>query len=338
MLNNIQMSDTNYTKEKNKAKPKYHIKKEFYYVLVIILLVFVNIFSIIYFTKFYNIANFYQKKYPYIELSRNFIAQENYLTNLQPLRESLIELVAEEEKNGNEISLYFEYLNTGGNISINQDSRILPASLNKLPLSMVVMKKVEKGEWKLNDELIFSADDIDERYGDLYKSEVGSRYTIEFLLKQMLQKSDNTAVKIFVRNLDEVELDEILESTGLKDLFDENGKVAAKEYSRLFRTLYTASYLNRDNSQYLLDLLTQTNFNEFLKQGFDQQIILSHKFGLNKGERIYADSGIIYFPYRPCLITILIHPVTESQLEDEEKAQEIMKKIATLINSYISEK
>lgn len=73
---------------------------------------------------------------------RHFMEEKNIITTLQPIREKYREIV---EKNGSDsISLYFEYLNTGANISINPDLRILPASLIKVPLAMAVMKKIER--------------------------------------------------------------------------------------------------------------------------------------------------------------------------------------------------
>ncbi len=318
------------------TKTKYHIKKEFYYVFIIIILFFVNVFSVIWYTQFYSIENKYTKEFPYIEFSRNFISQEHYLTNLQPLRENLIALIAEEEAKGNEISLYFEYLNTGGNVSINQDKRIFPASLNKVPVALAVLKKVEDGEWGMNDELLLTPADLDDRYGDLYKSPTGSKFTVEFLLKKLLEESDNTSVMIFVRNLEEAELDEPLEEIGLKGLFDEHGKITAKEYSRLFRTLYTASYLNRENSQFVLKSLQKTNFNGFLSQGIPSDIPFPHKFGINKSERVFTDSGIVYIPYRPYLLTVLIHRTTDSLENDQEESAAIMQKISKIAYEYIS--
>jgi len=321
-------------KEKNRSE--YFIKKYFYYKIFLIFLILTNLFSLIYFTRFYSIEDKYVKEYPYIEFSRNFIPQKHYLTNLQPLREDLISLVAEEEAKGNEISLYFEYLNTGGNVSINQDKRIFPASLNKVPVALAVLKKVEDGKWKMQDELLLTPDDVDDQFGNLYKSPVNSKFTIEFLLKQLLEKSDNTAVRIFVRNLEKEELDEPLEEIGLKGLFDEHGRISAKEYSRLFRTLYTASYLNRANSQYILKSLENTDFNGFLSTGVPSEIIFPHKYGINKPERVFTDSGIVYLTYRPYLLTVLIHRTTDSLEKDQEAAAAIMQRISEITYTYIS--
>ncbi len=98
-------------------------------------------------------------KYPLLDPMRHFMDEENIITTLQPIRLKFREIV---EKNGpDDISLYFEYFNTGANISINPDLRILPASLIKVPLAMAVMKKVERGEWLLTNELVMMKDDRD---------------------------------------------------------------------------------------------------------------------------------------------------------------------------------
>lgn len=90
------------------------------------------------------------------------MTEENIITTLQPIRLKFNEIV---QKNGpKSISIYFEYLNTGANISINQDLRILPASLIKVPLAMAVMKKIERGEWLLSNELILMKEDRDTKW------------------------------------------------------------------------------------------------------------------------------------------------------------------------------
>ena len=78
-------------------------------------------------------------QYPLIDVSRNIIPQEYFLVNLQPLR---IELknIAYAEPEGT-VAVYFEYLNTGANIQINEESRFYPASLVKLAAAMAAMRK-----------------------------------------------------------------------------------------------------------------------------------------------------------------------------------------------------
>lgn len=138
-------------------------------------------------------------QYPFLDPMRNFLHEEDIITTLQPIREEFQKIVTREGPNS--ISIYFEYLTTGANISINQDLRILPASLIKVPLAMAVMKKVESGHWNLDNELVLMKEDRDINWGEVYKRPIGSTITIRELIDEMLLNSDNTAYHILYRNL-----------------------------------------------------------------------------------------------------------------------------------------
>jgi len=274
-------------------------------------------------------------RYNMLDPARSIVSQDDFLSTIEPTRKQMKEIVAKYEKNGNKIGVYFEFLNTGANVSINQDTRFWPASLSKMPTVFVVMKRIEEGKWKLSDELVLFEEDKDERFGDLYKKPVGTRFTIEDLIKETLINSDNTSHKILVRNLDSEEYTDMFAALGMEELFNEDYNVTAKEYSRIFRTLYNASYLNRNNSQKLLEWLSQSEFSEFLGSGFPETVKFSHKIGEEFKEVVFLDSGIVYIPERPCLITVMV------EVEDGggvEKAKQIMKEISKSAYDYVSQK
>ncbi|HTE22812.1 MAG TPA: serine hydrolase [Candidatus Limnocylindria bacterium] len=267
------------------------------------------------------------EKYPFIDIARNYIPQEHFIVNIQPLREKLNQIV---EKDGADtISVYFEFLNTGANIQINNTARFYPASLVKLPSALVAMKKVEKGEWHMDSRLVLFEQDKDQRYGSLYQKPVGTSFSIQELVQALLTQSDNTAHRMLMRNLSETELGELKDALGLDDLFDEKSEVSAKEYSRLFRALYNSSFLKRSGSQYILDQLNQTPFNRMLPAGLPQGTAFSHKIGEDNVEKNYLDSGIVYLLDRPYLLTVMI------KKHDQAKAQAIMKQISQEAHTYV---
>src|SRR3989344_6137243 len=75
---------------------------------------------LIYETKFRSAAN---NPYPLIDISRNFIPQEYFFSTIEHIRKEIKQIVANYEKEGNHIGVYFEFLNTGANVSVNQDMR-----------------------------------------------------------------------------------------------------------------------------------------------------------------------------------------------------------------------
>ncbi|MBP9816453.1 MAG: serine hydrolase [Candidatus Pacebacteria bacterium] len=274
----------------------------------------------------------FQERFPFIDLSRHLIAQEHFITTLQPVREYLQGIVASEGPET--ISIYLEYLNTGANISINQDLRIFPASLVKVPLAMAVMKKVQGGDWKLHNELVLMPEDKDPNWGDVHKRPIGTRITIDELLHEMLVSSDNTAFRMLYRNLSFDELQDVMIALGLEDLFNEEGKITAKEYTRLFRALYTSSYLNRENSQMLLDVLSKTGYDEYLGQAIPEQVPFAHKIGENEDEEVMLDAGIVYIENRPYLIAVAVD--YGAQGITREQGLELLKKISGSAYDYIS--
>lgn len=269
-----------------------------------------------------------ERRYPLIDVARNFIEQEHFIVNIQPLRERLNEIVSAEPDQT--VSVYFEFLNTGANVQINNDSRFYPASLVKLPTAMVAMKKVEDGDWKLSSRLVLYEQDKDKRYGQLHQEPTDTSYTVEELLRRLLVDSDNTAHNMFMRNLTPEELDELKDAIGLDDLFDEKSEVSAKEYSRLFRSLYNSSFLKRDGSQHILGLLTKTQFDNMLPSGMPDDVLFAHKIGEDDVERNYLDSGIVYIENRPYLLTVMVkgHGQTE--------AENIMKQASQAAYEYVN--
>jgi beta-lactamase class A len=266
--------------------------------------------------------------YPFIDVARDSIPQEHFIVNIQPLRERLRKIVQDEGPDT--ISVYFEFLNTGANIQINNETRYYPASLVKLPSAMVAMKKIEKGQWHMDSRLVLFEQDKDQRYGTLYQKPVGTSFSIRELLKELLTQSDNTAHRILMRNLSEDELGELKDAIGLDDLFNEKSEVSAKEYARMFRALYNSSFLTRSGSQQILQWLTQTPFNRMLPSGMPAGTTFPHKIGEDNVEKNYLDSGIVYLSNRPYLIAVMI------KQHDQAKADAIMKQISKAAYEYIN--
>ncbi|MFA6417326.1 MAG: serine hydrolase [Patescibacteria group bacterium] len=320
----------------NQIRKSINFKRLVFYFLGVLLIISaaVGVTIFIMHQRDFNAVQAEIAKYNLLDPARSIVGQENFLSTIDPARQQMKEIVARYEKEGNKIGVYFEFLNTGANVSINQDARFWPASLSKMPTVFVVMKQVEEGKWKLSNELVLFEEDKDDRFGELYKKPVGTKFTIEELIKETLINSDNTAHKILVRNLSSEEYTEMFEALGMEQLFNEDYNITAKEYSRIFRALYNASYLNRNNSQQLLQWLSESKFDEFVGSGLAPNTVFSHKIGEEFKEIVFLDSGIVYVPSRPYLITIMVEVKDGGGVE---RAQEIMKELSKSAYDYISQ-
>jgi beta-lactamase class A len=242
-------------------------------------------------------------EYPLLDPLRKFIPQENYLTNIEDLRQYLNSVG---RKYPSSISIYYENINSGSNISVNKDLHLFPASLSKLVQAILITKKVEDGILSWSTPLTAQEADISSESGELYKTIGTHPMTVEALLGELLVNSDNTAQNIFRH---QVTVDDYIifqEKIGLQDLYNEKGFISAKEYTRLLRVLYTSNFLDPQNSQKILEYMSQATFKEYLSQGIPSDVRFAHKYGENKEYNIFADSGIVYVPGKPYMITVII--------------------------------
>lgn len=259
-----------------------------------------------------------------LDPSRNVHRAEDMIINFQSLRDDF--RTFENDKN---VSLYFEFLNTGANISVNKDVDFYPASLLKLPVAMAAVKKIEKGQWQWDNELVLLGADKNDHFGELYKQPIGATFTIRELMRQMLAESDNTAYDIVLRNLEPDELSDINKHLGLDGFLEKGEQISAKQYSVILRSLYTSAYLNEKNSEELLKIMTRSKFQDYLGVAIPDGVLFSHKIGTSANRLVFLDAGIVYVPNRPYLLTVMVAG------KNEEEAKKIMRAVSEKAYNYV---
>lgn len=241
--------------------------------------------------------------YPLLDPAREYLEPDNYITNLEDLRGYLRGLQAQYPDS---ISIYYEQINTGSNISVNKNLRMFPASLSKLIQAILVTKKVEDGLLSWDQKLPVLSEDLSSDSGNLYQTVESSPISVEGLVEELLVNSDNTAQNIFKRYLTFEDYVVFQQATGLEDLYNDQGFISAKEYTRVLRVLYTSNFLKSKNSQKILEYMARSTFNGYLSQGVPEGVKFAHKYGENKDFYLFADSGIVYVPNKPYMLTVII--------------------------------
>lgn len=288
-----------------------------------------TLLTIVFLTTWFSIKYFSYdaregSKFPMLDPLRNFTPAQNYIINIQDLRVYLQELG---EKYPDSLTIYYETINSGANISVNKDLRLFPASLSKLAQAILIVSKVEKGEMSFDQKLSALPEDVSSGSGELYKTIGENPLTVEELLKELIVNSDNTAQNIFKHHLAFSDYAEFQNNTGLQDLYNEKGFISAKEYTRILRVLYTSNFLKPENSQKILQYMADSTFKDYLSQGIPDDTVFAHKYGENKDYNIFADSGIFYVPGKPYMISVIIKG-KDSSLETRKWAVSLMKDIS----------
>lgn len=260
------------------------------------------------------------------------ISREDRLVHFSPLKSDIQTYI--NQYKDIKISVYFEYLNTGSNFSINVDYYSFPASLTKVPISIMIMNKVNKGELSMDTQLPITEKNKDKFSGELYKLPEGTMLSVKELVEANLVASDNTAKNILYGLITPADLNDFINELGMDQLFNENGDTTAKEYARVFRSLYYSSMLKKEDSEYLLDLLSKTNRQKFMTTKLPENVTVAHKYAATIPDKSYSDVGIIYINNRPYLLAVTLDGRDSKNLTQED-AREIIGTISKKTYDYV---
>lgn len=273
-----------------------------------------------------------QKLYPFLS-KRIFTSNNNdILINFIPLREALKEYVG---KQGGRVGVYFEYLPSGTSIGVNDQLEIKFVSLIKIPVVMAVYKRIESGEIRKDEILTLRQEDIDSKYGELWKKGAGAKLPIMEAVNLSLVQSDNTATNALIHRVGLRAIQDVFDGLDVpRDTDTENVLVISpKNYSSILRSLYLSSYLHEENSNEIISILTKTAFKDKLPAGVPANILVAHKIGVfdqrDKQDKVYSDCGIIYVPDRPYSLCAFV-------LDTDEKAKEHITYISKMVYGYVA--
>ncbi len=246
-----------------------------------------------------------------------------------------------------QLSIYFRNLNNGNRFWIEEKELFSPASLMKLPLLIAYFKKSEKEPEFLEKKLKFTKNWTSNEYKQNVvpkkRLDVWKEYKIIDIIHQMIEYSDNEASIFLEKNIDTNEFMNVFTDIWIQfppitdEGFDNNIRVV--DYSAFFRVLFNASYLNRENSEKVLNLLTKTDFKDGLVAGVnDKNIAISHKFWErsifwnNWIERMQLhDCWIVYYPKYPYLLCIM------TRWYDWNNLKEVLQEVSSIIYQKVDE-
>jgi beta-lactamase class A len=242
------------------------------------------------------------------------------------------------EKNSLNASVYVENFRNGAFMGINEKAEFFPASLNKLPVAVLIMKKVENNELSFDTMLEIKDIDRTDSSGELYRTKE-KELPLKEVLELMLKESDNTALRILLRQVDLEDLQFILDYYGLDINIDlQKGQhekkpdlISPKAISTLYSSLYFSTVLEHQNSEYLLSVMRDSEFDVNQIAGIPGKITISHKFGENYygSNRFFHDCGIMYINESRIFYCIMTKGI------DEERAVEAIGVIANEIYRYV---
>ncbi|HUD19052.1 MAG TPA: serine hydrolase [Patescibacteria group bacterium] len=262
-------------------------------------------------------------------------------TTLDSLKKSVNDVVSAHVKSGDATiaSVYFQDLNNGPWFGINLKAPFSPASLLKLPLLMSYLQQNESDPTFLQKKVTFKTDqDYDKDQTIINGPDLaqGKQYTIEQLLENMIEYSDNNAAYFLFNYLNKDQINQVYRDLDMPVL---NGSVdtytlTVRDYALFIRVLYNASYISRASSEQALEFLSKVTYMDGLVAGVPKNVIVAHKFGErvfgdNNEKRELHDCGIIYYPAHPYLLCVM------TQGSDSTKLTKTIADISTHVYSEV---
>ncbi|MDP3765676.1 MAG: serine hydrolase [Nanoarchaeota archaeon] len=257
------------------------------------------------------------------------------ITHFAPLKLKIQNYIA---KNNLNVSVYVENLRNGVWMGINERTGFFPTSLNKLPVAILVMKKIEDGELSFDTMLEIKDSDRISSSGELYKTKE-KELPLRVVLEKLLKESDNTALSILLRQMSLEDLQLVLDYYGIDmnvDLQKQQRKktpdlINPKAMASLYSSLYFSTVLEPHNSEYLLSLLANTTFPIKEIAGLPDDVRVAHKFGVNYygTNQYFHDCGIMYINDRRVFYCIMTKGM------EAERAVETIGVIVNEIYFYV---
>ncbi len=208
-------------------------------------------------------------------------------------------------------SVYLRNYGTNEWMAVNDEEKYEPGSLFKVPIMITYLRMNEISPGVLDKEIVFNQHfAIDKNVAFKSKGIVfGKSYKVRELLRYMIQYSDNNATVLLNNNMNSDVLLKLFRDLGLEkpEIHSSHYYFTAKQYSLFMRTLYNAAYLSIDDSEFATELLSKCEFEDGIKNGIPDNVLIAHKFG-EAGTPIEMqlhESAIVYLKNKPYLLTVM---------------------------------
>jgi len=258
-----------------------------------------------------------------------------------PFKYKVKQFVDQQIKSGKvkDVSVYYRDLSDGPWFGINEKIKYNPASMMKVPLMITWLKRAEKDPSILQGRITFKENAINERPYILNPKktlESGASYTIEELIRYMIQYSDNSALTLLSSITPASDVRLVVDNMDVGG--DPNAKdytVTVKSYSGFLRILYNASFLNKEMSEKALEFMSLQEFPYGIVAGIPKGVELASKFGEffpegNPYEIQLHEFGIVYHPKGPYILGVLTRG-------NNWKAQaEIIKSVSEIVYNSVN--
>jgi beta-lactamase class A len=182
---------------------------------------------------------------------------------------------------------------SGEGTSLNADRRFVAASLSKLYALLTLYAAASRGELSLDDEITMRASDVwAEGTGVLYRYPVGTTMSLRECAGFLIKESDNTAEVMLNRYLGEANIEAELRRAGARSTsYWMPNTTTPNDVMVVLKAIADPSYTSPELSAEMLDMMTDTSFEDRLPEPLPEDARVAHKIG--SWESTFSDAGIV---------------------------------------------
>ena len=187
---------------------------------------------------------------------------------------------------------------SGETASLNADRRFVAASLSKLYALLTLYRAASQGELSLDDEITMRPSDVwADGTGVLASTNnypVGYTMTLRECAKFMIKESDNTAELMLNRHLGEEKIEAELHRIGADSTryWSPINTTTPNDIMLVLKEIADPSYTSPQLSAEMLEIMTDTSFEERLPRPLPEEARVAHKIG--SYESTFSDAGIVF--------------------------------------------
>lgn len=235
-----------------------------------------------------------------------------YMTEIMPVLQAKLMKLMSQYKTIDPSIFAWDY-ETGKYVDIKASTPYSSASIIKIPVLIQLFKSIEANQLTIYDEMVLTSYYKAEGSGDLQKTPLGSKYTIDELARVMIQKSDNSATNMIISAIGSMtDVNSGIRSWGLKNTYlnnwlpdiDGTNYTTARDLAVMLYNLDNPGFLNINSREYIIDYMSHVENNRLIQAGLDSKALFVHKTG-DIGKML-GDAGIVFTPNSKKYIVVIL--------------------------------
>ncbi len=215
--------------------------------------------------------------------------------------------------------VYFESLTDGSKFGINSTEKFIAASTSKIPINLLLYKKILDGETSETTKITYLAEDYEAGTGSLQYKKKGTSYTVMELSKLSIEQSDNVAANMIQRYLGyRSEVRKYMKELGGVVADGTENISCPKDMALYLKTAYNLAKSEPELGGKLIKYLQNTMYNDRIPKLLPEGVLVAHKIGNYWSEEwgnAIHDVGIVYAD-KPYIIAVMSKNTNSTEVYD----------------------